>query len=170
MSHRLKAIFSKKEIIEKVCAEYKNAYKLDLDQGFALIPYTDALSNEISLNNNSKKNLALDKFESLSDALNEYLCRTSEDTSISYFETNYTGGTGNQSSILYINKQVIGPYHTKTIWDNKTQNLIDIPKDHRAINKVLYKMDVHSKYRDEFGTLGLPKYKSMDDIIKSIKK
>lgn len=167
MSHNIHVILAKKSICDDISQKYDHAHVLDLVQDFALIPMTASLIDEIQEEFHSKKNLA-EGFVFLNTEIMEFLSIISEDQSICYFETRYNGAVGTQSALMYMNKQLIGPYHTETIWDEDRKELKDIPKDHRAVNKVLYKMDVHCKYRDEFGALNLPRYNSMEIILKAL--
>ena len=53
-------------------------------------------------------------------------------------------------------------------WNDKKLEIKDKPEGERAINKILYKMQVSSKYRDEFSALGLDYLISNNKIITKI--
>ena len=168
MAHKIQVILAKEKIIEKFCKNWVHAQKLILPQGFALIPLKINLLkdiNELNKNNNIKP---YKEFIHLSSSLQELLIAESVCCKIAYLETEYIGGNGKQSAILYSNKEIIGPFSTVTEWNDKKLEIKDKPEGERAINKILYKMQVSSKYRDEFSALGLDYLISNNKIITKI--
>lgn len=163
MSHAITAIIAKKSLSDKLVATFVNANQLNLKQDYALIPLTDALLKEIETlyNEESKQPSNLIIQNSLSAMLKTF----SKEGSILWFNTQYSGGSGEQTALIYKNEQLHGPYKTKTIWDDEKMELIDFPEGTRAINKALHQLGVYSPYRDEFGALNLPQLNSFKVIF-----
>ena len=94
----------------------------------------------------------------------------SSTSEIAFLETDYTGGNGRQSAILYVKEQVTGPFSTITEWNDETLEIKDKPVGERAINKILCKMGVSSNYRDAFNALKLDHLTSISKIIAKIRE
>jgi hypothetical protein len=170
MSHCIQVILAKEEIINNFCQKWVHARKLSLKQGFALIPMTTSLKEDIEELINNQESDSYEKLEHFSASIEELVKEESGNGAIVWFETNYSGGSGKQSAILYKNQQTEGPFNTVTTWDNIKLELTDKPAGERAINNVLHKLGVYSKYRDEFGVLNLPQLGSEEKILKKIKE
>ncbi len=170
MSHCIQVILAKDEVIDVLCQKWVHARKLSLKQGFALIPMTTSLKEDIEELINNQNPDTHEKLEHFSASIEELVREESVNGAIVWFETNYSGGSGKQSAILYKDQQTEGAFKTVTTWNNIKLELSDKPAGERAINKVLHQLGVYSKYRDEFGILNLPELGSNEKIAKKIEK
>jgi hypothetical protein len=168
MSHSIQAFIAHKTVILKICEEWPDAVQLPLKQDFSLLPaspeFVASLKDKYAQTEavNSSVNLEL-------TVLKLFMTEQSKKGKIVWFKTSYSGGSGFQEAFFCSNQHLEGPYRTETNWNNIKLELVDAPKGIRAINKALYKLEVHCKYRDEFGALELPSLNSLSLILKKIK-
>ena len=87
----------------------------------------------------------------------DILREESKNGQIGYIETEYFGGTGTQSSILFMNGETIGPFKADSSDSNKPY----------AINMVLSMLGVKKQEaHDEFDAVGFGQIRSNEDILK----
>jgi hypothetical protein len=170
MPHKIQVILAKEYLIDQLCENWVHAQKLNLPQGFALLPLQVNLNEDIEELINNENPDPYEEFEYLSASLNELLTKESAFGEIAFLETDYTGGNGRQSAILYVNKQGTGPFSTITEWNDDTLEMKDKPEGERAINKILFKMGVSSNYRDAFNALKLDHLTNNSKIIAKIRE
>ena len=163
MGHSIRALVGKSESIDKFADDWVHSSKVDLEQGYALIMITDELHDDVNEFSDNQSSDPFEEFVYLSSSLNEIFIRDSFKTKLAYIETDYFGGTGSQAVILYEDGvPTVGPLITEDIWDEKSNGFVQKPKGARAINQVLKKMGVWCKSSDEFESLGLVHYRSME--------
>ena len=107
--HILEAIIAKEETIKCIEERYIPAKSIQLSQGYAMVPLTSALKDDIDGLGGSEQ-LAYDCFEKLSRSI----CKAIEDTTrpyeIAYIETEYFGGAGEQAALVWRNGDIVfGP-------------------------------------------------------------
>jgi len=103
------------------------------------------------------------EFRCLSAALAEALESLSTGGPVAYMETEYFGGAGSQSAVVWAQGQVaLGPLQTVTEWAN--EHLVCVPLAERAINRVLQVLGVYRGHHiDEFEALGLGQFRDTAD-------
>ena len=161
MAHYIKAIIGRDEYIHQLAGDWVHAIAIKLNQNFSLIKVSDALFDDVDEQINNDATDPYQHFMYLSSSLHEVLLEKSLLEKLAYIETEYFGGIGTQSAILYeAGKVALGPFTTNDIWDKETQGFMQKPEGDRAINKVLCKLGVHCKYGlDEFDTIKLGQYR-----------
>ena len=99
-----------------------------------------------------------------------HLKENSFSNKIGYIETEYFGGSGTQSAILYSKGEIVdSPKLTNTIWDDKNFKYIDQPLGEKAINSILIGLGLQKRRDiDPFDILELGKYRSNEKLIKSL--
>lgn len=168
MGHYIQVVIGKEEIIDKFQDKWIHAHKLLLKQGFALVPLTKDLFDDITELVDNKQETQYVQFNYLNSSINELLKSESHKGALAYLETEYFGGSGVQVAILYKNQQInLGPLKTERVWNQKLMSYETIPQGKNAINKVLEEMGV-SKIggKDEFDSVELGFYRSNGKILK----
>lgn len=147
MGHCVRAIIGAHKVVQRIENDWY-AKEINLPQGYGMIFLTDALLDNIA-----------ELFESANesstpDAVTNFLLQEySFHTKLAYIETDYFGGIGTQSGILYENGN------------------ISIPpcSGEGAINSLLRELGVWCEVnKDEFDSLNLGIYRRMDKWIKSL--
>ena len=171
MSHYVQIIIAENSIIDSIEADWVHGNKLNLSQGFSLIPMITQLFDDINELDNTGKSDSFDEFEFLSSSIEGLLKSKSYKSKVAYVETEYFGGTGVQCGILFENQKIkIGPLRTETIWDERSNSYRQIPEGKGAINTVLKELGVSDfNAKDEFDSLGLGNFRSNEKIVDSIK-
>lgn len=171
MAHDIQIIVAKETIINQITIEWFQASSLSLPQGFAMIPITMKFYDDINELANNQKPKPYKEFDMLSSSVEEFIRVKSHQRIIAYIETDYFGGAGAQSAILFENQQVkIGPLRTKTNWDAESQSYKDTPEGYGAINEVLKELGVYKlKDKDEFDSINLGHYRSNEEIVEEAK-
>lgn len=168
MSHHIQVIIGKEAIIDELKNRWVHAYKLSLKQGFALIPLkTELLEDITELVNNQGEN-QYTEFEYLNASLDELLMSESHRRQLAYLETDYFGGVGTQSAILYKNQAIgLGPLKTEIRWNSELMSCEILPEGKQAINQVLERIGVRQVgEKDEFDSIELGFCRSNQKIIK----
>lgn len=171
MGHYIQVIIAKDSIIDGIESDWVHGNKLTLSQGFSLIPMIAQFFDDVNELNNIRESDSFDEFEFLSSSVEELLKSKSHNSKVAYIETEYFGGTGVQSSILFEDQKIkIGPLRTETIWDERSNSYQQIPEGKGAINQILEQLGVSTLNKnDEFDSLGLGNFRSNEKIIDSIK-
>ncbi len=137
MGYSLKAVIGCTPALHHLCSNFKNVKIINLHNELSIIPMNDELFDEI---NNYNPSNHVGSFIYLNERIANLLASASEDGTIAYFEADYFGGTGYQSSIVWINKEV----------------MFSEEKSKDAFNKSLKLMGVRKKEScNEFETAGL---------------
>lgn len=168
MSHSIQAFIAHEAVISKICEEWPDAVQLPLKQDLSLLPLTLEFKERLMQQYPTSERGDNFKKQELF-VLELFMKEQSKKGKIVWFKTSYSGGSGFQEALYCSNQQLEGPYLTQTSWNDIKLELVDAPKGIRAINKALYKLGVHCKYRDEFGALELPSLNSLSLILKKIK-
>ena len=155
MSHYIRVIIASEEGIQTLADAWHAAHVLRLEQGFCLIPLTDELHDSMLKQHPNVSGNEQDAFILLSPAIQHVLSNCSQSGPIAYIETDYFGGEGSQSAILYEGGSIkIGPRQSK--WPG-------------AINAILRELGVKSSLPyDRFDALGLGNFRNNDDILEVI--
>jgi len=155
MTHFIKAIISKDNILVDFWEKEVSGRCIELPQGFFLLKLSDELLDRINGSVNSKISNPYQEFYYLSSALNEILIEESKNKALAYIETDYFGGVGSQAAILYENGSIaVAPLKTIDEWNNVSKTHVQIPEGVRAINFVLKRMDVVcTGKQDEFDSV-----------------
>lgn len=150
MGHCIHAIIGNHESIHKIADDWFQANEIQLPQGFGMILCTNRLLDDIAelmeTENESGEPCfpELDYFDiSVKELMEQYSFRTK----LAYIETDYFGGNGTQSGVLYENGKVaIAP-----------------KSGEGTINALLKELGVwRTPDKDEFDMLELQKYRRME--------
>jgi hypothetical protein len=152
MSHYIRVIIAREKLIQRLADTWQTAHIISLKQDFCLIPLTDELHDEIISEYPPESGEGLEEFILLSPPIQAILANHSQSGPIAYIETDYFGGEGSQSAILYEGGDIkTGPRQSK--WPG-------------AINGILRELGVKRTLPyDRFDTLGLGTFRNNDDIL-----
>lgn len=157
MAHSIQAIIGRHKTLERFEKKWDNVKVVPFPQNISLIPLTYVLRNEINNEIKISNKAFSDYFGFASEILIDILREESKNGQIGYIETDYFGGVGTQSAILFMNRETIGPFKTESSDKNKPY----------AINKVLSMLGVKKQEaHDEFDAVGFVHIRSNDDIVK----
>lgn len=142
MGYHLQAIVGQQEALTHGAAPFRQARVVPLTQGFALIPLTDELYDEIGDGGE------VGRFAKLSPGVETWGRRLSVSASTAYVEAEFFGGIGGQSVVCWANgSRVLGPLHSPT-----------------AINEALRLLGVRADGAlDEFEAVGLGRHRDTAD-------
>jgi hypothetical protein len=111
--HIVEAIIAKKEITKDIEERFVLAKSIELAQGYAMVPLTDELKDDID-DLVGNENIVHDCFEKLSYSICEVILDTARSYEVAYIETEYFGGEGGQSAMVWKDgKVVFGPTSSK---------------------------------------------------------
>lgn len=166
MGHSVRIVVGPRGAIEGLAERWVKARVCDLPLGFAGMPLTDELADDI--NDLLQKPNRIGPFELLSEAHQEVLEQSSRRAPLAYLETKYFGGTGSQCAVLFEGgRATLGPLKTFNPWDDKLLKYGQVPSREGAINTVLRAMGVWRRPgSDEFETLELGRYRSNDALLR----
>lgn len=141
-----------------------SAYLANLPQGFALVPLTESLHDEIVA---AVQPTALDsfpQFERLSASVETAVREATAVGPLGYIETDYFGGSGTQCAVAWTNAaRLVGPFRTESGWDGSDYTVR--PPGEWAINQVLVALGVKPVgENDAFDTLGLGQYRVTESV------
>ena len=144
MGYDIQAIISTQAVLESCSASFAAAAVCPLVAGFALIPITDELFDEIGASGDSGK------FYKLTPAVSEWLRLISSSAPAAYVEAEYFGGSGGQSAVVWsLGAESLPPTHSS-----------------EAINTALRLLGVlRGAFHDEFEAVGLPRHRHTDDWL-----
>jgi hypothetical protein len=149
MGYYLEAFICKKADSNLLTDRFEEAIAVELGQGLALIPMTEALFDQI---NEYSVSDSIDKFTYMDDHVEQKVLDAIGDTKFAYVEAEYFGGTGGQIAVTWNN--------------NKREQILPFGQD--QINAVLKSFGViANKGQDEFQTLGLGRFRHTKDWIDS---
>ncbi|MBR1593051.1 MAG: hypothetical protein IJ666_08625 [Ruminococcus sp.] len=156
MGHNINAFIAKEYVIQRISEHWIHAEKYNLPQGYALSLLNDNLLDDIEELFNKEDTCKYPQFQFLTDSVISFFAQESKGTEIIYIETDYFGGYGTQSGILFENGQMM----SKPMQGEGT------------INFLLHKIGVYRENnKDEFDSLQLFRFRHMDygeniDLIK----
>ncbi|WP_420387023.1 hypothetical protein [Roseivirga sp.] len=170
MRHFIEVIIAEDSIIESIESDWIYGNKLTLSQGFSLIPMTTNFFDDINDLVNIRKVDSFDEFKFLSSSVEELLMHKSHNSRVAYIETDYWGGAGVQTGILFENQKMkMGPLKTEIVWIERDNSYQQIPQGKTAVNRILEQLGVSRiGEKDEFDSLGLGNFRSNEDIINSM--
>src|SRR4051812_47099825 len=144
MGYDIQAIISTQSVLEAHSADYSSAVVAPLGSGFALIPITDKLLDEVGASGESGQ------FYKLTPAIADWLHAISASAPAAYVEADFFGGVGGQSATVCAHgDQLLAPIH-----------------ETRAINIALRLLGIsRGTSHDEFEALGLPRHRHTDDWL-----
>ena len=166
MAHNLQAIVFKSGSVGQRAKVLPKRVRVRLDQGLELILLRDDLFEQIHDSYTDKPThlggrkpslpLLLDLFAAMA-------CEFSLNSKAAYIETNYFGGFGDQSAILWEKGVVVyGPETLKT--DSMLQNASHDDRANWPINRVLRELGAKRKGKfDEFAGIGLDRIRDTED-------
>jgi hypothetical protein len=158
MGHYIQGFIAEASALREATSQLTNARCVPLRLGYSFLPITDVLAPET-------EDTPHDVFDRLTTTLVEWAQRTSEETPIAYIETDYHGGDGAQSSIVWSRGQcILGPL--ETVDGYQDGKVVDTPLLDGAINQAMRRLGVdRGDVRDEFDALGLGWNRSNDDWL-----
>jgi hypothetical protein len=162
VGHTLHAVIGPKSSVAEFAARWHLARVIDLPQGFAMVPLTAALHDDIA------DLAALDQpdpfieFERLSAGVSAAIEEASGNDSLAYIETEYFGGCGAQCAVAWSAGRVsAGPFRTETLSDSSDSHAS--PMAEYAINRVLAALGVWTRGdADAFDMLGLGRFRDTE--------
>jgi len=149
MGHLVTGIISKKSDAKTIADRIPFKLFYPLKQDFVIFPLTDELTDK---HLSPQQDFSFEQFKFLSSELAELLKHASSGISLAYIETDYFGGVGLQSAIIFEGGQTVyGPSQAKT----------------GPINKALRKIGVTRTrgFRDEFEAVGLIDIRSCEELL-----
>jgi hypothetical protein len=149
MGHSLRAVIGRVQPAAQLARGWAHARLVLLPQGFALIPITSDLHQDVIDAFAQQLPKPHDELPLLSAALERAVSAASHGAQLAYIETDYFGGRGTQRAIGWENGAVAcGPQH-----------------DGAPINTVLAWMGaVANTAYDAFDALNLGNYRNTDDV------
>jgi len=156
MGHCINAFLGYNERINYIAKNWLDRRTVQLQQGLSMLFLTDDFFDDITELVNLKYCQTYDGFIYLTSAIMEFLEVNSYDGKLAYFETNYFGGNGTQSAILYEN----GKQKSSAIFSNEIVTWTS--SEERAINVILKEFGVYRQgNKDEFDSVGLNYFRKM---------
>ncbi|NIG53859.1 hypothetical protein [Chitinophaga sp. Cy-1792] len=148
MGYVLHAFVCKQPVADIMVARFKEAIRVDLRQGVALIPMTEALCDEIGQEVDSPR---VGNFTYLNEKIEAKVLETIGEQVMAYLEADYFGGEGGQMVIC---------------WEDKKRILSMFDVVHGQINVVLQKLEVErGDAYDEFAAVDLGRHRSMEEWV-----
>ena len=159
MSHYIHGFVSTTAVLQSVGQALPQAQFIPLSQGLAFMPFTEAIKIQLAQTDALSSELAFDQFETLTQRLAAIASSLSAAGPLAYVETEYFGGLGTQSAIVWTNGVVVlGPLLT----DSTREGAINQALSHLGV--------VRSTHLDEFDAIGLGRYHTDEDWIKSLRQ
>jgi hypothetical protein len=144
MGYDIQAIISTQPVLEAHSADFSSAVVAPLGSGFALIPITDELLDEIGASGESGQ------FYKFTPAVADWLRSISASAPAAYVEAEFFGGVGEQGA---------------TVWARGEQ-LLEATHAPDAINIALRLLGIsRGTAHDEFEALGLPRHRHTNDWL-----
>lgn len=174
MGHVINGFIAREKEMAELVGKYNAARVIPLAQGFAFIPLTDELYDELIAGREFLPDISDERFSYLSSKLFQIGREFSKKTPVAYIETDYFGGTGFQCAVAWNDGDLqFGP----ALASNEEGFQTDSNHSH-PINYALsdigvqgyLMLDENEMPKDEFEELKLGKYRSNDDWIESLSK
>ena len=152
VSYQLEAVIAAADLLRQVARGHADMHVVDLEQGLALMPMTDALFDRVTVANDQKLG-----FFGLPGGFVNMLAAWSGAGPIAYVEVEFFGGIGSQGAAVWNGGGlVLGPVH-KAEED-------PFPADGSPVSQALRRMGVvkHRGQHDEFEAVGLGRHRDHD--------
>ena len=149
MGHFVTGIIVKESNANQIASEIPFQYCYPLNQGFVIFPLTDDLIDE---HIPAPMNFCFNEFTYLSEELSNILTDASNKSDILYLETEYFGGQGSQSAIVYKCGEITyGPQQSES----------------NVISEALTLMGatVEPGHHDAFQSVGLAGFRSSESLL-----
>lgn len=155
MGHHIRGFIAHHANLHRAAIELDGAHVIPLRQGFGFLPVTAQLVRDEEL-------IPFAHVERLSERLGKWASEHSRNFAIAYVETDYFGGDGWQSAIVWANNEIaFGPVRTSDLDSGNLTPLLE-----GAINRAMRMIGVYrGAVRDEFDALGLGKHRSNEAWI-----
>ncbi|GAA2616234.1 hypothetical protein GCM10010304_82170 [Streptomyces roseoviolaceus] len=152
LSYDLKAVIARSSLLAAMASTLPSARVVDLQQGLALLPVSDALSDAVT--DPARPRRA--DFWSLPSGFDRVLAEWSKEGSVAYVEAEYFGGTGEENVAVWRDgRLVLGPLH---LVDGELSS-----SDGTPICRALREVGVRAaEEEDEFTTVGLGKHRNTE--------
>ena len=158
MSHCIQAFIGREAELRLMAQSYRSAFVISLDQGFAILPLTKELFDELGVANGNQQEVQDERFLYLCSRTFQAGQLFSQKIPTAYVETDYFGGSGSQGAAVWANGELIfRPAGTEEGVDNPSETVI---------NAALQKIGVvKGNCLDEFEAVGLGTHRSNEDWI-----
>ena len=158
MGHYIQGFIAEAGAMLKAASQLKQACCVPLKLGYCFLPITDEVAAETD-------DAPHEVLQRLTTPLIEWAQRTSRETPIAYIETEYHGGMGSQSSIVWSGGTcILGPL--ETVDGYRDGKVVETPLLEGAINQAMRQLGIErGDIRDEFDALGLGWNRSNDDWL-----
>ena len=162
MGHRLQAAVGPAHVVEGFARGWVQARVVALPQGFALVPLTPALLDDVDELASSGRHLPASPHPSLTDGAAAVLAEASAAGPLAYVETDLFGGVGEQRALVWERRAVVlGPLAGTLAWD--AAGHLHPPPGERAVNRALVRLGVWTRgEQDPFDALGLGRFRSTE--------
>ncbi len=159
MTHFVHGFIGSKDLLMSGVSTLRSARLFALAQDMVLLPMTDDLREELNLTDSETP----ETFEDLSKEVIRLGEKISSKGPVAYFETNYWGGLGSQSVIVWKEGKIIfGPTTTST--EVLSRHYLE-----GAVNQALRLIGVvRAENHDEFDTVGLAEERTISDWEKRV--
>jgi hypothetical protein len=154
MSHYIHGYVATTAILESVAEALPQARLVPLSQGLGFLP---VIKVQVAQTDSHSNEPAYEQFETLTRRLAAIASNLSTMGPLAYIETEYFGGVGTQSAMVWLNGTVIfGPLLTDAAREG-------------AINQALRCLGVVSgAHLDEFDAIGLGQHRSNEEWVESL--
>ena len=147
MGHMIRAIIAKENVIQNISDHWAYGEKIVLPQGYGMSFFNDSLFDDIEELFDIADTHKYPQFNYLSDSVISFLLQESKGAQIIYIETDYFGGYGTQTGVLFENGSIA----------------IEPMQGNGVINYLLHKIGVYKEHnKDEFTSLQLYRFRRMD--------
>jgi hypothetical protein len=157
MGYQLQAVIAPADLLRRAARGHAEMHVVDLAQGMALMPMTDALFDQVTVADDETLGFFL-----LPGGFAETLAAWSVDGSVAYVEADFVGGVGSQTAAVWRGGLLVfGPLH------NAAEH--PFPADGSPISQALRRMGVwRGRARDEFAAVGLYRHRDHEGWLAEI--
>lgn len=145
MAHIIRAFIGRSNIVRRLASDWLEEVIL-LPQDFTMLFLTDKLFDDITELTDLEDSFNCSAFECFTTAIAKVMEEHSFQASLAYIETEYFGGIGSQSGVLFVDGRIeIEPERSEDI-----------------INRILQRLGVYKEAgKDEFDSISLGHYRRM---------
>ena len=157
MSHYIHGYVATKAILESLAEVLPQARFVPLSQGLGFLPVTEEIKVQVAQTDSLANETAYEQFGTLTRGLATIASNLSTMGPIAYIETEYFGGIGTQSAVVWLSGTMIfSPLLTDAAREG-------------AINQALRCLGVvRGAHFDEFDAIGLGQHRSNEEWVKSL--
>ena len=164
MGHQISAFIGQYHSLQILATQLCHSHITALAQSYYLLPILVETLDTCHIATPSTFPAEYPEFDRLFPELIFLAQDAARQTPLAYVETDYFGGVGSQSAILWKTTNTYGPFRSETRYINNT--FITTPEGEWAIKRVLYALGVQLlPNHDAFDTLGLGRFRSSEDWI-----